>query len=37
MLYEAPFSNFGVLPTELFEEDDLNTIIGLCNELVPEL
>ncbi|MFW6047617.1 MAG: type I restriction-modification enzyme R subunit C-terminal domain-containing protein [Candidatus Woesearchaeota archaeon] len=37
MLFEAPFSNFGLLPTELFEEDDLKKIIDLCNEIAPEI
>ena len=37
MLFEAPFSNFGLLPTELFEEEDLKKIIDLCNKIASEM
>jgi len=37
MLFEAPFSNFGLLPTELFEEEDLRKIIDLCNKIASEI
>ena len=37
MLFEAPFSNFGLLPTELFEETDLKKIIELCKKISAKI
>ncbi len=37
-LWEAPFTNFGVnAPVPMFDENDLNAFIGICNGLRTEL